>query len=220
MYNISRTTERGKAMRRPRIPKSNRDVRARAFLRNFCRIALYCAYIALWAVGYEFYLLYPINKPFVWWVMLIFCAAVAISGWIIFDMTKFLFERSFSGRIESMKVTRSYGRGVTRRGKLKIDYHTFRVLYVRNENGKRKKIRFQLFDDGYDLYYREGDRIVYFRGTRYPLCIEAEERGEHICVLCGVRVNEPKHHGEREVDTDRCEACRRSLIKVSELKIK
>ena len=97
------------------------------------------------------------------------------------------------------------------------------LYYDKRQNiylGKRRKIRFQLFDDGYDLYYREGDRIVYFRGTRYPLCIEAEERGEHICVLCGVRVNEPKHHGEREVDTDRCEACRRSLIKVSELKSK
>ena len=205
-------------MRKPRIPKRNRDVRARAFLRNFSRIALYLCYLALWGLGYAFYLSYPINKPFAWWVMILFCAAVAVSGWILFDMTKFIREHSFTGKIESMKVSRSYGRGVTRQGRFKIDYHTNRVLYARDSKGKRRKIRFQLFDDGYDLYYREGDRVIYFRGTRYPLSVEAEERGEHICVLCGVRVNEPKKHGEREVDTDRCESCRRSLIKVSDLK--
>ena len=204
-------------MRRVRIPKSNRDIRACAFFTNFRRIALYVAYIAMWVLGYKFYLMSPTNKPFVLWVMLIFCAVIAISGWILFDMTRFILEHSFTGKIESMRVSRTYGRGVTRQGRFKIDYHTYRVLVVKDAKGRRKKLRFQLFDDGYDLYYREGDRVTYFRGTRYPLCHEAEERGEHICVLCGVRVNEPKHHGERAVDTDYCSACGKTLIKIEDL---
>ena len=206
-------------MSRISIPKSNRDLRASAFFKNLRRIAFFVAYIALWAIGYKFYLMYPINKPFEWWIMLTFCAAVALSGWIIFDMTKFVRERSFVGVIKEMKITRSYGRGVTREGKFKMDYHTYRVLILVDSKGKKRRVRFQLFDDGYDLYYREGDKIAYFRGTTYPICFEAEERGEHICVLCGVRVNEPKHRGEREVNTDCCEACGRSLVSTEELKI-
>ena len=202
------------------IPRESRDVKRAAFLKNFKRIALYLAYIAIWALGYKFYLSYPINKPFVWWVMVIFCVAVALSGWIFFDVTKFVRERNLEGRIEAMKVTRSYGRGVTRQGRFRIDYHTYRVLIVRDQKGRKRKLRFQLFDDGYDLYYREGDRVAYFRGTTYPRCYEAEERGEHICVICGVRVNEPKHHGEREVNLDYCEACRKSLIKINEIRSK
>ncbi len=201
-----------------KIPKTNRDVRSRAFFKNFKRIAFYIAYIALWALGYKFYLSYPINKPFEWWVMLIFCVAVAVSGWLIFDMTKFIGERSFEGEIELMKVSRNYGRGVTRDGRFKIDYHTYRILVIRDGKGRKRQLRFQLFDDGYDLYYREGDRVAYFRGTMYPLCYQAEERGEHICVLCGVRVNEPRHHGEREANTDYCEACGCSLIKMDDIK--
>lgn len=207
-------------MSRIRIPKSNRDVRARAFFKNFCRIAFFLGYIALWVIGYEFYLLYPINKPFEWWVMLIFCVAVAVSGWLIFDMTKFIRERSFVGVIKEMKVTRNYGRGVTRAGKFKIDYHTYRVLILTDSKGRRRRVRFQLFDDGYDLYYREGDKVAYFRGTTYPLCYEAEERGEHICVLCGVRVIETHRHGERKVNTEYCEACGKSLVRIDGLTTK
>ena len=194
------------------IPRESRDVKRAAFLRNFKRIAFFLAYIAIWALGYKFYLLYPINKPFEWWVMLVFCFAVTVSGWIIFDMTKFCRERSFVGVIKEMKVTRNYGRGLSRDGKFKIDYHTYRVLVIVDSKGRKRRLSVQLFDEGYDLYYREGDTVAYFRGTTYPLSIEAEERGEHICVMCGVRVIETKRHGERKVNTDCCERCGKSLI--------
>lgn len=194
------------------IPRESRDVKRAAFLRNFKRIAFFLAYIAIWALGYKFYLLYPINKPFEWWVMLVFCFAVTVSGWIIFDMTKFCRERSFVGVIKEMKVTRNYGRGLSRDGKFKIDYHTYRVLVIVDSKGRKRRLSVQLFDEGYDLYYREGDTVAYFRGTTYPLSIEAEERGEHICVMCGVRAIETKRHGERKVNTDCCERCGKSLI--------
>ena len=207
-------------MSRVKIPKKNSDVRVRAFFRNFKRLLFYIAYIVMWAVAYRFYLKAPLHRKFEWWLMLIFCAVVLISGWLIFNMTRFVFERSFSGRIESMKISRTYGRGVSRNGRFKVDYQTYRVFRIRDERGRRKKLRFQLFDDGYDLYYREGDSIAFFRGTRYPLCYEAEKRGEHICVLCGVRVNEPRQEGEREANLEYCEACRKTLINIDDIDFK
>ena len=198
---------------RVKIPKECQDVRRTAFMRNFKRIALFLLYVALWTLGYLFYLSNPNNKPFSWWAMLIFCALIAVSGFFIFNMGKFLTEKSFVGIIKSMSVSRTYGRGVTRDGRFKIDYHTYRVLKIIDSNGKKRKLKFQLFDDGYDLYYREGDTVVYFRGTIYPLSLEAEERGEHICVNCGVRVLETKKHGERPTNTDFCEVCGKSLVK-------
>ena len=196
-----------------RIPRENRDVRRAAFMRNFKRIALFILYIAMWIAGYYFYLLYPINKPFEWWVMLIFGLAILTSGFFIFNVGAFLSERSCVGVIKSMSISRNYGRGVTRDGRFKIDYHTYRILKIIDSKGKKRQLRFQLFDDGYDLYYREGDTVVTFRGMSYPLSLEAEARGEHICINCGVRVIETKKHGEREANTEYCEACGKSLVK-------
>ena len=198
---------------RARIPEENQDVRRAAFMRNFKRITYFLIYVALWAAGYLFYRSNPLTKPLEWWAMLIFCTFVVVSGFCIFNVGKFLSERSVVGIIKSMSMSRGHGRGVTRDGRFKIDYHTYRILKIIDSRGKKRKLRFQLFDDGYDLYYREGDTVVCFRGMSYPLSIESEERGEHICVNCGVRVLETKKHGERPTNTDFCEACGKSLVK-------
>ena len=186
-------------------------------MRNFKRIAFFLLYVCMWALGYLFYLSNPYNKPLSWWMMLIFCTLIAVSGFFIFNVGKFLTERSFVGIIKSMSVSRTYGRGVTREGRFKIDYHTYRVLKITDSMGRKRKLRFQLFDDGYDLYYREGDTVAYFRGTGYPLSLESEGRGEHICVMCGVRAIERRHHKDREVNTEYCEACGKTLVKISSL---
>ena len=196
------------------IPKENRDLRRAAFMRNFKRITYFLLYVGLWVAGYLFYRSNPLTKPLEWWAMLIFCAMIAVSGFFIFDIGKFLSEKSFVGIVKSMSVSRNYGRGVTRDGRFKIDYHTYRVLKITDSKGKKRKLKFQLFDDGYDLYYREGDTVVYFRGMQYPMSLEAEERGEHICVNCGVRVAKTQKHGERPKNTDFCEACGKSLVKL------
>ncbi len=199
-------------MNKCRIPKEDRLIKRYAFMTNFWRIFFYIAYIALWAIGYDFYLMYPINKPFVWWVLLIFAVLVAVSGWFIFDMTAFAKEKNIYGVTESMKISRNYGRGVTREGRFRIDYHTYRILTVRDSRGKRHRIRFQLFDDGYDLYYREGGRTAYFRGTKYPICLEGEKEGEHICVFCGVRTHAEIRNGEYGERPCRCAACGKPLM--------
>ncbi len=204
-------------MKYPQIPKECKSTRRYAFLTNFKRIFFYLLYIAMWVAGYEFYLLYPINKPFVWWVLLIFAALVLVSGWIIFKMWAFITEKSFLGRIESMSVSRTYGRGVTREGRAKIDFHTYRVLTVRDDKGKKRKLKFQLFDDGYDLYYREGGRIAYFRGTTYPVSFDKDQKSGEICVVCGVRSYPEIRDGVRGGIPTRCASCGRSLVRTDKI---
>ncbi len=201
-----------------KIQSRSRGLSRYAFMTNFKRIAFYILYIALWIAGYEFYLMYPINKPFAWWLILIFAALVLISGWFIFKMTDFVRERSLTGRIKSMSISRTYGRGVTREGRFKIDFHTYRILNVTDEKGRLRKLKFQLFDDGYDLYYREGGEIAYFRGTKYPVCFDADEKSGDICVACGVRNYPEIRDGRRSERPTHCASCGKSLIIVAELK--
>ncbi len=204
-------------MQKPKIPKACRKTARYAALKNLKRISFYIVYILIWILGYAFYLQYPINKPFVWWVELIFASLVLLSGWLIFKMTAFVCERSFLGRIELMKVSRNYGRGITREGKFKVDFHTYRVLTVRDKKGRKRKLKFQLFDDGYDLYYREGGEIAYFRGTTYPLSLDSDDGSGDICVICGVRSYPELRDGKRGEKPEKCSVCGRELVREYEL---
>ena len=82
-------------------------------------------------------------------------------------------------------------------------------------NGKRGRVKLQLFEDGYDMYYRQGDTIVCFGGLDYPISLQAEARGEHICTVCGVR-KYPRldKNGIVVNDMKVCESCGHSLVDV------
>ncbi len=205
-------------MKKYRMPEGNRDLKRFAFWTNFKRIFTFIIYIAVWVLAYRFYLMYPINKPFVWWVMLIFVLLVLVSGWIISEMSRFVLEKSLVGKIESIKLSRTYGRGMMRDGKRSIDYHTFMILSISDESGKKRKVRFQLFDDGYNMYYKEGKTAVFFRGLNYPLCLEKSESDENICVVCGVRNCDIKRQDSVSEKRVCCASCGKSLINVEELK--
>ncbi len=201
-----------------KIPRRNKDLKTYAFFANFKRIVLYLLYIAFWAVGYLVYLERPLSKPFGLWPMLIFMTAVLVSGFVIFKVNKFLFDTSIRGRIDSFKITRNYDRGMNRQGKTSLDQHTYINLYVSSGRVIKRKIKLQLFDDGYDLYYREGDSIIAFRGLNYPLCVEAEERGERICAVCGVRRYNRVQDGRLINPSDTCECCGHSFINIEDIK--
>lgn len=201
-----------------KIPKRNKDLKIYAFLANFKRIVFYLLYIAFWTAGYLVYLKRPLSKPFGVLPMLIFVTAVLVSGFVIFKVNKFLFDTSIRGRIESFRITRNYDRGMNRQGKTSLDQHTYINLYVSSGRGRQRKIKLQLFDDGYDLYYREGDNIIAFRGLNYPLCVEAGERGERICTVCGVRKYKQVQDGRPINASDTCECCGHSFIDIGDIK--
>jgi hypothetical protein len=207
-------------MKKHKIPKQNKDLKRYAFLKQAKRAIGFCVYCAIFALAYLFYLQGELREPLHPLLLAIFVAAVLISGAFIFRMGSFLSERSVSGSIHSIKLTRNYGRGMTRSAGFSLDFHTFFKITVVGGIGKKHRVKVQLFDDGFDGYYAEGEKIAAFRGLNYPLSIDAELRGEHICAVCGVRCYD-KDRGDgsfvRRDKGDLCPSCNHTMIDVGEM---
>ncbi len=205
-------------MKKCRIPKENADLRKYAFMRDLKRILFFAAYCALWALAYKFYLDYSyINKPLIWWVLLIFAGCVLLSGWIICGMTAFVRERSFSGKIEAMKVYREFSKRSVAARTSALEIQMYRGLIIRDESGRRRKLRFKMRDSGFDGYYTEGGHIAYFRGTQYPLCFEGDEAGACMCVVCGSRNYAEWRDGVKGERPTHCSLCGHSIVDVKKL---
>ncbi len=203
-------------MKKCKIPKENRDLRRYAFFRNLKRFILYIAWCAMWVIGYEFYLLYPINKPFVWWLLLIFAALVLVSGWFVCSMNAFVKERNYFAKIESLAIYRTYPKGMFNVRSFKVDL--YRVLISRDQKGKKRKLKCLMKESGFGTYYSEGSEIAYFRGTKYPICFEGDREGAHMCVVCGSRNYAEWRDGKRGGKPTHCSLCGYSLIDVEGLK--
>ena len=203
-------------MRKCSIPQENRDLRRYAFFTNFKRIALFILWCAMWVLAYRFYLEYPINKPLVWWLLLIFAGGVLVGGWFLCSMTAFVRERSFFGKVEEMKLDREFQKGVVTARQ--SDEEMFRVLIVRDERGKRRRLRFKMKESGFGLYYRDGAEIAYFRGTKFPLCLDTKDKDACMCVACGTRNYPEWRDGEKGDRPTHCALCGRTLVDVEKLK--
>lgn len=208
-------------MHKYKIPKANADLRRYALWKNLKYLLGYIAYIALMASAFLFFLngRHENLEPLRWWVYPVFCVAVLISGWFIFCMNRFVGDRSFTGRIVSMTFKRDFDRGLNRQAGLSVDDHTYVKITVTDAKGRRRRTKVMLFDDGYDGYFREGRTLVKYRGLNYPLCLQSEEEGVHLCSVCGVRTyyKEGKMiHGETQPKLDGnkliCRACGHTLI--------
>ena len=203
-------------MRKCRIPEENRDLRRYAFFVNLKRIVLFLLWCAMWVLAYRFYLEYPINKPLVRWLLLIFAGGVLVGGWFLCSMTAFVRERSFFGKVEKMKLDREFQKGVvTARS---ADEEMFRVLIVRDEKGKRRRLRFKMKDSGFGLYYRDGAEIAYFRGTKFPLCLDTKDKDACMCVACGTRNYPEWRDGEKGDKPTYCALCGHTLVDTEKLK--
>jgi hypothetical protein len=170
-------------MKKHAIPKENRDLRRYAAKSIIMPPVLYLAYIAFFDYAFLYYMG---RRPsslgkLPWWIHLLFTLAVLVSGWLIFRMGKWALDYSFSGKIKEYEVLRNYGRGLSRTATTVTDFHTYIKITVVNDKGQRKKLTVPLFEDGYDGYYKEGGALVKYRGLNYPLCLESEAEGTHIC---------------------------------------
>ncbi len=176
-------------MFRYNIPKRNVDLKKYAIWKNLKYLLGYIGYCALFFLAFAGFMSrrYKGAEPLEWWVYLLFAVVVLVSGWLVCCMYRFVGDRSFSGILKRSDLTRSYDRGLSRKAGFHLEDHTYVKMRLQNEEGKKRKIKVQLFDDGYDGYYKENEEIVKFRGLNYPICIESEREGNHICAVCGVR---------------------------------
>ena len=212
-------------MKKYTIPKENADLKKYAFWHNWWRPFAYAAYIAVLFAAFTFFVLgrHENMEPLKLWVYPVFTAAVLASGWFIFNVKRFFFDRGVSGVIFEMSFERRFGRGLNRSAGVTIDDHTYVKMTVKKDSGRKQKIRVTLFDDGYDGYYAEGREIVKYRGLNYPICLESERDGSHLCAVCGVRTFYKKGktiHGEAEPerlgDLIICRSCGHTLMNFEE----
>lgn len=208
-------------MKKYTIPKENTDLRKYALWRNLWRLLGYIGYTVLLASAFVFFLLgrHEDVEPLKWWVYPLYASVVLVSGWFIFNMTRFCRDRTAHGVITDMSFERNFDRGLNRKAGFSIDDHTYVIMKIATPGGRTRKIKVMLFDDGYDGYYAEGRTVVKYRGLNYPICLESEAEGTHICAVCGVRTfykegkmihgeAQPKRQGELIV----CRSCNHTLI--------
>ena len=149
----------------------------------------YVAYCVFFFVAFAFFVngRYENAPPLKWWVYPLYAVVVLVSGWMVCCMNRFVGDLNRSGRIIDMRISRNYDRGLSRKAGFNLEDHTYVKIVLTDDEGKKKGLKVQLFEDGYDGYFKEGADIVKFRGLNYPLCLESEREGMHICAVCGVR---------------------------------
>jgi hypothetical protein len=208
-------------MQKYKIPNENGDLRRYALWKNLKYLLGYVIYIGVMAAAFLFFLARRHeNAPELnWWVYPVYTVAVFVSGWFIFCMNRFVSDKSFCGKIVSIDFNRDFGRGINRQASFSIDDHTYIVIKAVDGKGKKRRIKVPLFEDGFDGYYGEGMTVVKYRGLNYPLVLESEESGVHMCAVCGVRTyyKEGKSVcGESEPERVEgimiCRSCRHTLI--------
>jgi hypothetical protein len=208
-------------MKKYSIPETNGDLKKYAKWKNTRRLLYYLLYVVFFAAAFLYYVSnrYENAEPLRWWVYPVYFVAVTVSGWFICLMNRNLRDKSFLGTIKSMNFSRNFDRGLSRKAEMSLDDHTYIKLTAVDELGKTRKVRIQLFDDGYDGYYKEGGEIVNFRGLNYPLCLDSEAEGMHLCAVCGVRTNYVEGrtvHGESVPEfrdgTMICRSCGHTMI--------
>lgn len=214
-------------MKAYKIPRKNDDLRKYALWKNLKYLVAYLLYVGFFTSAFLFFLngRHEDAEPLSSWTYPLFAVIVLISGWVICCMYRFVGDRSVLGRIKSIKIVRNYDRGLSRTAKLSLDEHTYIRITTVEQNGKRHHVTVPLFDDGYDGYYPEGGSLIKFRGLTYPLCRESEEKGTHLCGVCGVRTYyiegkvicgeaEPQKRGELLI----CRSCGHTLINLRDLR--
>ena len=213
-------------MKKYKIPEENSDLKKYATIQIIWRPLAYVGFLVFMTLAFIFFLLgrhenaeplHPIVYP-------IYAAVVLAAGWFIFNMTKLFTDKSLCGTIKDMGFERSFDRGLNRKAGVSLDDHTYVKIKVLTPSGKKKRVKVMLFDDGYDGYYAEGRTLVRFKGLNYPLCLESERNGAHLCAVCGVRTyyKEGKMiHGEIAPEIRDgliiCRACNHTLINVDSL---
>ena len=205
------------------VPKLNDKLTKYAKTKMFKCVAYYGAYIVFLSAAFGSFVnnRHEDAEPLPIWSAYVFATFVLISGWWLFNMNRVIFERTISGRITQYTIKRNYGRSISRNASFIIKEFTYIYLTITTDSGKRRHIKVQLFDDGYDGYYKEGDTIVRYRGLNYPISIQSELDHAHLCPVCGVRTyyNENRHI-DRTQSPDFvdgwivCRCCSYPLIKI------
>lgn len=173
-----------------RISQKNRDLRRYVLRRDLGKLSLYLLWVVLWcmgAVGYNLnHRTYPPERLMLGWRLAVWIAAAVVIGFFLFRIRAILFDRDFTGRLESVGLSHTYTSSKDP-GAFKpasYDFRLHKVLTVRLENGRRKRIRIEEKQGSY-VYYRIGDRLIGLHGLPYPINLDSDEKTGYACAACG-----------------------------------
>ena len=178
------------------------SVYERSFRSYWFRQILFCivfaAAVALcWALGLHGYFSSRINPAASFTIAYVLCLIPVFIKrlWRIFT------DRSFSATVTNVSYMESQTfNKEDMRASATTDLYTVKLKMVL-DNGSAAKKNIESFEPFYaDMWYKVGDRIIYHRGTKFPLivggrrfcayCGDGLKDGEERCHKCG-RMNEP-----------------------------
>ena len=213
-----------------RIPRANRDVIRLVRWRRFRRIAGYLLWLAAFAFGAWFYndshQTYPPERRIVGLRLVLWMLVGAITGFVVFQIWRFMFHRTVEGHILEAAISHSYtpsaDPGTVK--SLNYDFRDNTYLVIRTDKGKKRRIRFEQ-KPGFYLYYYPGSYLCRFAELPYPICDpnrQCKPEGEEIpsarkhhddlsngrmCAVCGFL-----NRGQES-----CDCCGLSLIDPNEI---
>ncbi len=191
-----------------RIPEKNRDLRLYVLRRRLLRLTGYALWLAAFGFGAWFYndshQTYPPQRRIVGWRLFFWMLAAAVAGFFLFRLWKFFTQRRVEGVVAESGLSHSYtssadpGAG----NSVNYDFRLNTYLVIRDEKGKRHRLRFEQ-KPGFYLYYYEGTHVCRLSGLPYPVrdprCVGAPARrrsegvrdphddlsGGYLCAACG-----------------------------------
>ena len=219
-----RTASEDQGMKR-KLPVQNRDLKGYVLRRRLFQIVGYLLWIAAFAMGAWSYndahQTYPPHRRIIGWKLAIWLAVAAVAGFFLLRLWRFFTLRSVEGVVVENRLSHSYTHSADpgAQNSVSYDFRLNTYLVIRDESGKRRRLRFEQ-KPGFYLYYYPGTRVCRFAGLPYPVrdpnsVTEAPRRkrgeGSHddlsegfLCVACGF-LNNPS------ADTP-CGCCGHSLV--------
>ncbi|MBQ5833709.1 MAG: hypothetical protein IIW36_02745 [Clostridia bacterium] len=185
------------------IPKQNRDLRHYVLRRDVGKLFLYALWILSWCMGALAYNLnhqtYPPERRLLGWRLALWIVAAVIVGFFLFRIHSFFLDRDFIGTLESVGLSHTYtgSRDPGAFRSAQYDFRLHKVLTVRLENGKKKRVRVEEKQGSY-VYYRIGDRLIGLHGLPYPINLDSDEQTGYACAACG------RVHKEQLPHCDQC----------------
>ena len=164
--------------------KNRKKIRRFAFLRYARRVALLLLWYVIWGVSIYQYAEHDGYILDIRYVLL--ALAVLVLGYLLFGIHSMLMDSTYSGRIESVTVTRSFTwfRGIPGCSIGPAEYLVM-ILKIRSKSHGVRRLKIPL-KDGYNLFYREGVSVTHLFGVPFPIINDHREGADiGICCVCG-----------------------------------
>jgi len=166
------------------------------------RIILSLLWYALWGAGiWHYYAADPARTPN--WILPIFIALLlALPLWMC-RLWPVLFHRRYTGEIYKIKYKMMSDIPVFSEGLERVERHETAILYVRREDGKKRRIACRRLWRAADRCYKVGDRVRRFPLVPLPQNLSRSPEGGRLCLVCGVLSPDSGVH---------CAECGRTII--------